>query len=101
MFAKPIKDILIKNLEQIVTGDIKNPLRKADSILIQNKKIAKIGNSLKETSGCREVDAQGMTAIPGLWETHAHNGIDDYAPITKTFDWLENFDGWCVSTVVT
>jgi enamidase len=101
MFAKPIKDILITNLEQIVTGDIKNPLRKADSILVQNKKITKIGNGLKGTSGCREVDAQGMFAIPGLWETHAHNGIDDYAPITKTIDWLENLGRCGVTTVVT
>ncbi len=101
MFVKPVKDILVKNLEKILTGDIKNPIKEADSILIQNRKIAKIGNDLKETDGCRIVDAQGMMALPGLFECHAHNAISDYAPITKTVDWMENSGRCGVTTIIT
>lgn len=101
MFETSVKDILVKNLEKILTGDTNNPIKGEDSILVQNRKIAKIGNNLKGTSGCRVVDAQGMMAMPGLFECHCHNGIDDYAPITKTVDWMENLGRCGVTTIIT
>ena len=85
----------------VLTGDIKKPIREADSMLIQDRKIVQIGHGLEPTEDCRIVDAQGMVAIPGLFETHAHNAISDYAPITKTVDWMENSGRCGVTTIIT
>lgn len=101
MFETPLKDILVKNLEMVLTGDTNEPIREADSMLIQDRKIARIGYGLEPTEDCRIVDAQGMVAIPGLFETHAHNAISDYAPITKTVDWMENSGRCGVTTIIT
>ena len=96
------RNVLIRNLEKIVTGDITNPIQGADSILVENGKIKSIGNGLKAPQDhYRDVDAQGMMAIPGLFECHAHNGIDDYAPITKTVDWMENLGRCGITTCIT
>ncbi len=99
---KKSSNALIRNLEKIVTGDIAHPVRDADSILVENGKISRIGNGLRAPDAAyRDVDAQGMIAIPGLFECHAHNAVDDYAPITKTVDWMENLGRCGITTMIT
>lgn len=93
---------IIRNLEKIVTGDIYDPIQEADSILVQDGKIKQIGNGLKAPDkSFRDVDAQGMMAIPGLFECHAHNAIDDYAPIVKAVDWMANLGRCGITTMIT
>lgn len=93
---------LIRNLEKIVTGDIAHPLQETDSILVEKGKIKQIGNGLTALDETyRDVDAQGMIAIPGLFEAHAHNAVDDYSPICKTVDWMENLGRSGITTIIT
>jgi imidazolonepropionase-like amidohydrolase len=69
---------------------------------VQDGKIKKIGNGLKAPDNTfKDVDAQGMIAIPGLFECHAHNAVDEYAPITKTVDWMANLGRSGITTMIT
>ncbi len=63
--------LLIKNIATLVTGNLQSPLRQADSIFIKDGAIAAIGKNLNEHAD-QTIDANGITAIPGLIDSHSH-----------------------------
>ncbi|MDA3898594.1 MAG: amidohydrolase family protein [Desulfobacteraceae bacterium] len=63
--------LCIKNVN-IFTGDAdRNILENAD-ILIENKRITKIGAIFEPETDCRIIDGTGKTIIPGLIDHHIH-----------------------------
>jgi enamidase len=82
--------ILIKNVGALVTGDLKNPRRDADSIFIVNGVIREIGNHINHKAD-RAIDAAGITAIPGLIDSHSHPSIGEYTPAQNTLSWITNY----------
>jgi enamidase len=75
-------NLVIKNIDKIVSGDINKGILPGDAIVVRDGLIAQIG-FLKDldTSGIGTVvDAQGQIVIPGLIDCHIHNTLDDYAP---------------------
>ena len=82
--------ILIKNIGTLATGDLKNPLRSADSIFIDDGVVKEIGNGISRNAD-RVVDADGITAIPGLIDSHSHPSIGEYTPAQNTLGWISNY----------
>lgn len=82
--------LLITNIGALVTGDLKNPLRQADSIYIDNGTIREIGNGLSRKAD-KVIDAQGITAIPGLVDSHSHPSIGEYTPAQNSLSWITNY----------
>jgi imidazolonepropionase-like amidohydrolase len=82
--------ILIKNIGTLATGDLKNPLRSADSIFIDDGVVKEIGNGISRNAD-RVVDADGITAIPGLIDSHSHPSIGEYTPAQNTLGWITNY----------
>jgi len=82
--------LLITNIGALVTGDLKNPLRQADSIYIENGTIREIGKGLSRKAD-RMIDAQGITAIPGLVDSHSHPSIGEYTPAQNSLSWITNY----------
>ena len=82
--------MLIKNIGTIVTGDLKNPLRDADSIFIDDGIIKEIGKDLRRKTE-KVIDAQGITAIPGLIDSHSHPSIGEYTPAQNSLSWITNY----------
>src|SRR5205809_6449370 len=74
-----MSSILIKNIGAIVTGDLKNPLRNANSIFIDGGIIREIGNNISRKAD-RVIDADGITAMPVLIDSHSHTSIGEYMP---------------------
>src|SRR5215510_14952114 len=60
---------LIRNIGQIVSGDIARPLVDGDSIVI---------------------DAAGTTVMPGLIDSHCHPVFGDFTPRQRTVDFIES-----------
>ncbi|WP_425805615.1 amidohydrolase family protein [Desulfitobacterium sp. Sab5] len=83
--------IALTNIGKLVTGDIKNPVSSANTIVVQDGKIAKIGNAeiLKGFTLDKTVDVAGMTVTPGLIDSHVHTVLGDYTPRQKTQDYIE------------
>jgi enamidase len=70
----------IKNIETLVAGDLDNPVRQADSIYIADGLIREIGNGLPHPAEV-VIDARGLTAIPGLIDSHSHPTLCGLLPV--------------------
>src|SRR5437762_12470855 len=85
-----MSSILIKNIGAIVTGDLKNPLRNANAIFIDGGIIREIGNNISRKAD-RVIDADGITAMPGLIDSHSHPSIGEYTPAQNALSWITNY----------
>jgi enamidase len=82
----------IVNIGTLVSGNIQDPLLQADSILIENDKIAAVGPSSEQIKAADTViDAASMTLIPGLIDSHTHPSIGDYSPRLNVVGWIEHY----------
>lgn len=82
--------ILIKNIGTLVTGKLEGPLRQADSIFIKDGLVEAIGNGLNRAAD-QTIDAHGITAIPGLVDSHSHPSIGEYTPAQNSLGWITNY----------
>ena len=85
-----MSSILIKNIGTLVTGKLESPLRQADSIFIKDGVVQGIGNGLNFKAD-QTIDANGITAIPGLVDSHSHPSIGEYTPAQNSLGWITNY----------
>ena len=85
-----MSSILIKNIGALVTGKLESPLRQANSIFIKDGLVQAIGNGLNQAAD-QTIDANGITAIPGLIDSHSHPSIGEYTPAQNTLGWITNY----------
>jgi enamidase len=71
---------LIKDIGTLVTGDLDNPVRQADSIYIADGLIREVGNGLPRPAEV-VIDARGLTAMPGLIDSHSHPTLCGLLPV--------------------
>ena len=85
-------DLLITNIEKIVSGNFQQPLLDGDLILVRNGKIDSIGakSSLNFDTVERVIDAGGCQVWPGLIDSHVHVVIGDYTPRQRTLDFIDS-----------
>ena len=83
--------LAITNLGTIVTGDIDQPLADGDTIIIRDEQIVALGSrrDLAPELAAILVDANGMTAMPGLIDPHVHPMLGDWSPRHSVMGWLE------------
>jgi len=82
--------ILIKNIGTLVTGKLESPLRLADSIYIKDGFVEAIGSGLHQAAD-QTIDGHGITAIPGLIDSHSHPSIGEYTPAQNSLGWITNY----------
>jgi len=82
--------LLVKNIGTLVTGRLESPLRQADSIFIRDGVVQAIGTGLSQAAD-HVVDANGITAIPGLIDSHSHPSIGEYTPAQNSLSWITNY----------
>src|SRR5579884_4285099 len=85
--------IAIVNLGRIVSGDWREPFAAGDAILSDGKRITRVGTASAAEVEAADVviDADGMTAIPGLIDSHVHITFGDYTPRQRTVGYLESY----------
>jgi enamidase len=94
--------VAIVNLGQIVSGDWRDPFAAGDAILIAGDRIAAVGTAPAHAVDGADVviDAGGMTAIPGLIDSHVHVTFGDYTPRQRTVGFLESYVHGGVTTAI-
>jgi enamidase len=85
--------VAIVNLGQIVSGDWRNPFAAGDTIVSDGGRIVLVGTAPAQAVDTADVviDAGGMTAIPGLIDSHVHITFGDYTPRQRTVGYLESY----------
>jgi imidazolonepropionase-like amidohydrolase len=89
-YSPRMSSILVRNIGTLVTGKLENPLRAADSIFIRDGIVQAIGNGLNQSAD-HTIDANGITAIPGLIDSHSHPSIGEYTPAQNSLSWITNY----------
>jgi enamidase len=80
---------LIRNIGQIVSGDIAQPWLDGDSIAIADGKIVGVGRGLDDDADT-VIDARGSTVVPGLIDSHCHPVFGDFTPRQRTIDFIDS-----------
>ncbi|MGH6777284.1 MAG: amidohydrolase family protein [Bradyrhizobium sp.] len=85
--------VAIINLGQIVSGDWRAPFANGDTIVTDDDRIVQVGTTRAAAVENADVviDAGGMTAIPGLIDSHVHITFGDYTPRQRTVGYLESY----------
>ena len=81
--------VLIRNIGQIVSGDIARPLLDGDSIVAADGKIVAVGRGLDDDADT-VIDAAGQHGDPGLIDSHCHPVFGDFTPRQRTVDFIES-----------
>lgn len=82
--------LVIKNIGQIVSGDIAEPYLEGDAIVVSDQEIEAVGTE-KELDAERAdvvVDAHGTTVVPGLMDSHIHPTLGDFSPRQRALDFI-------------
>lgn len=90
---------LVRNIGQLVSGDIARPLLDADSVLIEDGVIAAVGKGLDDGADT-VIDARGTTVMPGLIDSHVHPVFGDFTPRQRTLDFLDSELNGGVTTMI-
>src|SRR4030043_1019726 len=94
--------LVIKNIGALVSGDISNPILKADALFVDGGVIRAIGKEKElEAKGVDQVmDIGGMTLTPGLIDSHSHPVLGDFTPRQKMLDYIDSSLHGGVTTMI-
>jgi enamidase len=90
---------LIRNIGQLVSGDIRQPLLDGDSLVIRDRTIVGLGRGLVDDAEV-VIDAKGTTVMPGLIDSHVHPVFGDYTPRQRTTDFIDSMLHGGVTTAI-
>jgi enamidase len=95
--------VAIANLGCIVSGDWRQPFAAGDTILSEGGRIVSVGTAAASAVEAADVviDADGMTAVPGLIDSHVHITFGDYTPRQRTVGYLESYLHGGTTTAIT
>jgi enamidase len=92
--------VAVFNIGKILTGDISSPTADGDTIVMTDGKISSVGSDTNAENSDIAIDAGGMTAMPGLIDSHVHITFGDYTPRQKTVGFLESYVQGGVTTCI-
>ncbi len=95
-------DLLIVNIGTMLSGALENPILDADSILVRNGKIERVGRAteLRADAPSVVVDAQGSTVAPGLIDSHVHPVFGDWTPRQTQLNWIDSMMNGGVTSMI-
>src|SRR5215212_2339428 len=91
--------VAICNVGRIVSGDWHAPFAHGDTIFTDAGRIVSVGTTQADDADV-VIDAGGMTAIPGLIDSHVHVTFGDYTPRQRAVGYLESYLHGGVTTAI-
>lgn len=91
--AKTESRLVIRNIGLMLSGDLRNPILDADTVVAVDGKISAIGKQKDiDTEGATQViDAKGTTMVPGLIDSHVHPVAGDWTPRQNQLGWIDSY----------
>ena len=99
--AGPSK-LVIRNIGLLLSGDLKQPILDADTVVAIDGRIAAIGHArnLDLAGATTVVDAAGVTLSPGLIDSHVHPVAGDWTPRQSQSNWIDSSLHGGVTTMI-
>jgi enamidase len=94
--------LVIKNIGQILSGKLEEPLIDGDCVVAEDGRISAIGqfSALDTDEAETLVDAKGIWLAPGLIDSHVHPVIGDYTPRQQQINWIDSCLHGGVTTMI-
>ena len=94
--------LVIRNIAQILSGRIEEPLIDGDCVIAEGGKITAIGyaKDLDTDQAACTVDARDAWLSPGLIDSHVHPVIGDYTPRQQQLNWIDSCLHGGVTTMI-
>ncbi|WP_211262233.1 amidohydrolase family protein [Nitriliruptor alkaliphilus] len=92
--------LLVTGIGTLLTGRIDAPIAEADAVLVEDGKVAAIGDASDLDGEGPVLDVNGATLAPGLVDDHVHPVLGDYTPRQHQANYLEGFVHGGVTTVI-
>lgn len=94
--------IVIRNIGQILSGKIEEPIFAGDCLVAIDGKISVWGNEkdIDTDNADTVIDAHGVTLAPGLIDSHIHPVIGDYTPRQQQLHWIDSTLHGGVTTLI-
>lgn len=94
-----MSQLVLRNIGEILTGDLESPTLDADTIVVNDGVIVSFEASASDDASTT-IDCQGMTVAPGLVDTHVHPTMGDYAHKQQSTGYLERMLHGAVTRVM-
>ncbi len=84
--------LIIKNVGTMISGDLKNPLLDAITVVVVDGIIKEVGGAELEKKYTADsvIDANGTTLTPGIVDTHVHPVLGDFSPRQSILGFMES-----------
>jgi len=94
--------LVIKNIGQILSGKLEEPIFDGDCLIAIDGKISAWGKEkdLDCEGATTIVDAHGVTLAPGLIDSHIHPVVGDYTPRQQQLHWIDSTLHGGVTTLI-
>jgi enamidase len=94
--------LVIRNIGQLLSGELKNPILDADTVVSVDGRISAIGKEkdLDLAGATTTIDANGTTLIPGLIDSHVHPVAGDWTPRQNQLGWIDSCLHGGVTTMI-
>lgn len=94
--------LVIKNIGQILSGKIEEPIFEGDCLIAIDGKITAWGyeKDIDTDDANTVVDAHGVTLAPGLIDSHIHPVVGDYTPRQQQLHWIDSTLHGGVTTLI-
>src|ERR1700722_14437051 len=100
--AKPEARPLIRSSVLLLSGDLRQPILDADTVVAVDGKITAVGKE-KDVDGegaTLVIDARGTTLAPGLIDSHVHPVAGDWTPRQNQIGWIDSYLHGGVTTMI-
>jgi enamidase len=104
---EPVKNktqarLVIRNIGLLLSGDLKNPILDADTVIAVDGKITAVGKQkdVDTEPATVVVDAKGTTVVPGLIDSHVHPVAGDWTPRQNQIGWIDSYLHGGVTTMI-
>ncbi|MBM1635071.1 amidohydrolase family protein [Sulfitobacter mediterraneus] len=94
--------LVIRNIGQILSGKLEEPIFDGDCLIAVDGKISAWGKEkdLDCEGATTTVDAHGVTLAPGLIDSHIHPVVGDYTPRQQQLHWIDSTLHGGVTTLI-
>jgi enamidase len=94
--------VVITNVGLMLSGDIRNPILDADTLVIEAGRIAAVGKQADcdIANPHTRIDARGTALAPGLIDSHVHPVFGDWTPRQNQLGWIDSTLNGGVTTLI-